>query len=118
GKVTKLPWLKTASEYKTFRQEKSSGVEYDRLVINTRELPPAKKDTQGEQTQQQKEEDIVVPVVGDCGLCHKPQDARDPGALVLKCGHFFHRLCAQVWIDRKLPCPHCDQPMIENKIQN
>ncbi|KAA6404307.1 MAG: hypothetical protein EZS28_000169 [Streblomastix strix] len=120
GKVTKLPWLKTASEYKTFRQEESGGVEYDRLVINARELAPAKKtspkEEQPEQQQQKpSDEDIVVHIVADCGLCMKSMVATDENVVVLKCGHFFHALCAQVWIDRKLPCPHCDQPMIENK---
>ena len=48
----------------------------------------------------------------ECVICMTPVDAgRAKTRMVTPCGHFFHPGCLQRWMDIKMECPTCRQPL-------
>ncbi|CAD7699222.1 unnamed protein product [Ostreobium quekettii] len=48
----------------------------------------------------------------ECVICMSALDVRRPRSrMVAPCGHFFHSQCLQRWMDVKMECPTCRQPL-------
>ena len=48
----------------------------------------------------------------ECVICMNPLDTqRLPARMVTPCGHFFHNKCLHKWMDVKMECPTCRQPL-------
>ncbi|KAA6398213.1 MAG: putative ring and ubiquitin domain containing protein containing protein [Streblomastix strix] len=109
GNVIKIAWQKEGDQYKSFQEKDVKLMEYERLIINSREIAPTQQKFINKEFKGGDE--VVIPLICDCPLCHQFQDARDEKVAVMKCGHFFHAVCIRNWADRGLKCPHCDQEL-------
>ncbi len=48
----------------------------------------------------------------ECVICMNPLDVqRLPARMVTPCGHVFHNKCLHKWMDVKMECPTCRQPL-------
>ncbi|KAA6403880.1 MAG: putative Ubiquitin family protein [Streblomastix strix] len=115
GTVVKIPWRKAVQDYVSYKLKDFGISEFDTLVINTKVLAPPLHIPTNEEIQHEEAERFVVPFLGDCALCMNPQDARDNNVAMMKCGHFFHKLCIANWIARDLLCPLCDAVLEEQQ---
>lgn len=55
--------------------------------------------------------DLSVEAPGSCSICLNElwEDAGLDGVMRLGCGHLFHTLCINGWLDRRENCPSCRQ---------
>ena len=50
----------------------------------------------------------------ECVICMNPLDVEQlKQRMVTPCGHFFHEACLRRWMDIKMECPTCRQPLPE-----
>ncbi|KAA6353570.1 MAG: hypothetical protein EZS28_050903, partial [Streblomastix strix] len=115
GTVVKIPWRKAVQDYVSYKLKDFGISEFDTLVINTKVLAQPLHIPTNEEIQHEEAERFVVPFLGDCALCMNPQDARDNNVAMMKCGHFYHKLCIVNWIARDLLCPLCEAVLEEQQ---
>ncbi len=67
----------------------------------------------GEGAQASGPRDIETGDAGtECVICMNPLDVEALAArMVTPCGHFFHPACLSRWMDIKMECPTCRQPL-------
>lgn len=57
--------------------------------------------------------DIIISSNSECIICSDILDNKE--IIVLRCKHYFHLKCIELWFKNKRTCPYCRQYIDEDK---